>query len=76
MPKADRVHSTPPTSTPIADDPVNAATYRTPLREYIIEGAAVVFILLSAGVTSCLIAAHLEGKIAAQCAVSLQKAVQ
>ena len=46
-------------------DPVHAATetYRTPLRESIIEGAAVVFILLSAGVTSCMIAAHLEGKL-------------
>ena len=35
------------------------------LRGYLFEAVAIAFILVSAGVASCLIAAHLENKIAA-----------
>jgi hypothetical protein len=47
-----------------------------PLREYLFEGAAIIAILLSAGVTSCLIAANLEGKITHHCALELQRGLQ
>jgi len=76
MARADRVFITPPTNTPIADDSVRGATYRTPLREYLFEGAAVIFILISAGIASCLIASNLESKIAHHCAVDLAKVTQ
>ena len=78
MTRADRLYSRPPLSTPIADDPIHAAidTYRTPLREYLFEGAAVVFILISAGIASCLIASNLESKIAHHCTVDLAKVTQ
>jgi hypothetical protein len=52
------------------------APYGVPLREYLFEGAAIIAILLSAGITSCLIAANLEDKIGAHCAADLQRAVQ
>jgi len=78
MTRADRVHSTPPLNAPIADNPIHAAieTHRTSLREYLFEGAAVVFILISAGTASCLIASNLESKIAHHCAVDLAKVTQ
>jgi len=70
MTQANSVHSTPPLNTPIPD------TYRTPLRGYLFEAFAIAFILIAAGITSCLIANNLEGKIAHHCAVDLQRATQ
>ena len=50
--------------------------HKTPLREYLVEAAAIAFIPIAAGIASCLIAAHLENKIAARCAVDLQRPLQ
>jgi hypothetical protein len=55
---------------PLIDPP----TYRT--RDFLIDGACVVFILITASVCGCLVADHVQGKIAHHCAVELQKAVQ
>ena len=74
MARAERVHSTPPTNLSLAD-PVHAATetYRPPLRGYLAEALAIAFILIAGGTTSCLIAVHLEGRLAAACARDLQR---
>jgi hypothetical protein len=53
---------------PADSNDTTTAPYRVPLRSYLFEGAAVIFILISGGVTSCLIASNLEGKIAHHCA--------
>jgi hypothetical protein len=62
MTRAGRLYNRPPLSAPI--------------RSYLIEGFAVVLILVSADVAGCLIAHSLSGKIARHCAVDLQKALQ
>ena len=62
MTQADRVDTTQP--------------LHAPIRSYLIEGLAVVLILVSADVAGCLIASGLSGKIARHCAVDLQRALQ
>lgn len=50
--------------------------YKTTWRSYLFEALAIAFILISAGIASCLIVSNLEGKIAHHCAVDLQRALQ
>jgi hypothetical protein len=46
---------------------------KIPLKDYLFEAAAIAFVLIVGGTSSCLIASHLEGKIALSCARSLQE---
>jgi hypothetical protein len=62
MTRADCLYSRPP--------------LHAPIRSFLIEGFAVVLILVSADVAGCLIASGLSGKIARHCAVDLQRALQ
>jgi hypothetical protein len=59
MTQADRVYSTPPTNTPITDDPI---------------AIAIVFMMNSGGAAASLLAQSLEARLAHRCAVA-QKAV-
>ena len=45
-------------------------------RGYLFEGAAIVFILLAAGISANLVATVLEGHFAHACAVDLQRGLQ
>jgi hypothetical protein len=57
-------------------DLLEAPNYARPVRDYILDGLAVAFVLVLASVCGCLVADHVQGKIAHHCAVELQKAVQ
>jgi hypothetical protein len=71
MAKAECVHST-----LRGDLPVHTRHRRQPLREYIVEAAAIATILISSAFIGCLLVTHAEGKIAHRCALDLRSITQ
>jgi hypothetical protein len=48
--------------------------HKTSLRSYLIEGTLVTWVLVCAAALGCLVADHVEGKISARCAASMEGA--
>jgi hypothetical protein len=58
---------------PITDHRTDPPTYPNRLRDCLIDGSCVVFVLVLASICGCVVADHVESKLAARCALSLQE---
>jgi hypothetical protein len=65
--RADSRHTT---------DLLDAPNYARPVRDYILDGLAVGFVLVLASVCGCIVADHVSGKIVHRCAVDLQEGLR
>jgi hypothetical protein len=69
MARADSIDITPASAS-------DQETYPTPLREHLIDGFALAFILVMASILGCVVADHVSDKIAHRCAVDLQEGLR
>jgi len=58
---------------PITDHLTDPHTYPNRLRDCLIDGGCVAFVLVLASICGCVVADHVANKIAARCALSLQE---